>query len=162
MGTRGNVVVESDGKAIIRIYRQWDTYPAGMGADLQEIVGDPIICNGFGGDAAIPTHFNGMGCLAAYLVGELKTGIGSVYVESVTDEPDGCFIEYVYTLYSVTDPETKRARVHCRVETMHGGDPTQYPELAHDGSTFIATRYSYSVLYDGPLADMDPGTLEAS
>lgn len=136
MGTRGHVVVvDGSGKRLVRIYRQFDTYPTGMGADLLSILGQPKLVNGYGRDDGIPEVFNGMGCLAAYLVGKLKADeIGNVYLHATDEEPDGVFIEWVYTLTPGADD-----RLWLQVEMLGGG--------------------TYTIVYDGPFAEFDPSAV---
>jgi hypothetical protein len=83
MGTRSLVHIKEGKKTIATIYRQYDGYPTGMGDDIKEILNDGMvnILNGFGLNHQVPKQFNGMGCLAAYLIGELKNKkIGNVYI----------------------------------------------------------------------------------
>lgn len=128
MGTRSNVVVMEDGKQMVRIYRQYDGYPEGMGANLLKILADgqSKIVNGYQSSKDIaPFSFNGMGCLAAYLIGELKGGkIGNVYIsglQKLTEEES--YIEYEYTIYF------KNNKLYFKVDNRE------------------------SITYDGPLAD---------
>ncbi len=100
MGTRSivNVISQYDNKPVLALYRQFDGYPSGMGNDIKKILndGDVTLINGFNSQEC-PSHFNGMGCLAAYLVGALKgERIGNVYLY-----PIGATEEYNYTLYPV-------------------------------------------------------------
>lgn len=159
MGTRGNVVVMDQGKNLVRIYRQFDTYLSGMGSDLVEFLGhEPRLVNGYNSqDAAHSSTFNGMGCLAASLIAHLKGGIGGVYIEPLESEPDGLFIEYVYTLYAdeVEEAEDgfrgKPGRLYIKVEGM-GGESYQ--------TEHGRTQYHYHTIYNGPFADFDPVALE--
>lgn len=153
MGTRGNVVVQdADGRGLVRIYRQFDTYPSGMGRDLKSILGGARIVNGFGFDDEAPATFNGMGCLAAYLVGALKgSQIGNVYVLPMDDEPDGIMIEYVYTLWPESDG------IHVRVDEAQGPNRDDTPATFGESE---AWRSKYATLYEGPLADFDPERIE--
>lgn len=102
MGTRSLVTIidEHTGKKCAVIYRQYNGYPTGMGSELQKLIGNATIVNGFSdGEHTISNRvFNGMRCLAAYLVGRLKKGkIGNVYLFPVTSPPE----EYNYRLYTV-------------------------------------------------------------
>lgn len=103
MGTRALIHIKSadlKSKTLCTIYRQYDGYYEGLGIDIYNILhkGHSEILNGFGSDSAVPTHFNGMGCLAAYLIGELKNEkIGNVYIQ--TPNAKNCGEEYVYTLW---------------------------------------------------------------
>jgi hypothetical protein len=99
MGTRTLVHIKDGKKTIATIYRQYDGYPSGIGEDIKKVLnnGEVSILNGYGGSSKIPAQFNGMGCLAAFLVGELKEKkIGNVYLMA-TNTKD-CGEEFVYTL----------------------------------------------------------------
>lgn len=136
MGTRANVVIRDGKTNLVRIYRQFDGYPTGLGQDLKDILlgGRAKIVNGYGSGMQAPEVFNGLGCLAAYLIGELKDKkIGNVYIEPANLKPDRLFIEYEYILREVDKA------VHVKV-------------LGHGGKE----------LYDGPLADADMQAIEAS
>ena len=98
MGTRTLVHIKDGKKTITTIYRQYDGYPTGMGDDIKEALnlGNVTILNGFGGQT-VPSHFNGMGCLAAFLIGELKQKkIGNVYIFPANSKDVG--EEFTYTL----------------------------------------------------------------
>jgi hypothetical protein len=99
MGTRSIVHVKDGRKTIVTLYRQFDGYPSGMGDDIKRILnnGEVEILNGYNGSSKIPAHFNGMGCLAAFLIGELKEQkIGNVYI--IPTNSSGHGEEYVYTI----------------------------------------------------------------
>ena len=101
MGTRTLVHIKDGKKTIATIYRQYDGYPTGMGDDIKEALNDGIvtILNGFG-NQTVPSHFNGMGCLAAFLIGELKQKkIGNVYIFAPNSKDVG--EEFTYTLSEV-------------------------------------------------------------
>ena len=96
MGTRALIhIKESDkqSQTLCTIYRQFDGYPEGLGKDILAIIQNKWISNGIQEDA-----FNGMGCLAAWLIGELKEDIGNVYIYP----PDAVDVgeEYTYTVYT--------------------------------------------------------------
>ena len=99
MGTRTLVHIKDGKKTIATIYRQYDGYPSGIGEDIKKILnnGEVDILNGYGGNSKIPSQFNGMGCLAAFLVGELKQKtIGNLYLWAINSKD--CGEEFVYTL----------------------------------------------------------------
>ncbi len=98
MGTRTLVHIKDSKKTIATIYRQYDGYPTGMGDDIKEILNNGMvnILNGFG-NHQVPQHFNGMGCLAAYLIGELKNKkIGNVYIYPANSKDVG--EDFTYTI----------------------------------------------------------------
>jgi hypothetical protein len=104
MGTRSLTFVydsykDEDGKMvhrpIINLYRQYDGYPSGHGAEIAEFLAPLRVGNGISGDA---TNFaNGMGCLAAQLVAHFKDGAGQFYLYP-TDCVD-CGQDYEYHIY---------------------------------------------------------------
>lgn len=98
MGTRTLVHIKDGKKTIATIYRQYDGYPTGMGDDIKEVLnlGNVTILNGFSGQTS-PSHFNGMGCLGAFLIGELKQKkIGNVYIYPANSKDVG--EDFTYTL----------------------------------------------------------------
>lgn len=123
MGTRAYVhIMEDDlsSKKICTIYCHMNGYPTGLGEDIKRILneGRVTILNGFNGET-MPAFFNGTGCMAAYLVGQLKTHIGGIYL-SPCDGEDDDWIDYKYTLYLNND------RLHIRItndkgEEIHNG-----------------------------------------
>ena len=85
MGTRSTTVVFDGDHPILAIYRQMDGYWSGHGADLKAFLAPVPPINGISGQQA-GAHANGMGCLAAQLVANLKTGIGSIYLTTPDDK----------------------------------------------------------------------------
>lgn len=74
MGTRSITVfreVDEDND-VCAIYRQFDGYPKGMGNDLKEILKKHELVNGFSLGKHKKVQHNGVGCLAAYVIGLLK------------------------------------------------------------------------------------------
>ena len=99
MGTRTLVHIKDEKKTIATIYRQYDGYPSGIGNEIVQILnkGNVTILNGFSSSHSSPSHFNGMGCLGAFLIGELKQKkIGNVYVFPPNSK--GVGEEYTYTI----------------------------------------------------------------
>lgn len=96
MGTRSlTFVYEKYGDKqmpIINMYRQFDGYPSGHGAELAEFLNGFRIVNGYSGDP-IKTA-NGMSCLSAQLVANFKKNIGQFYLHP-TDARD-CGQDYEY------------------------------------------------------------------
>jgi hypothetical protein len=101
MGTRALVhIVEKDmdnnQNVLVSIYTQYDGYLEGLGMKIKNILdnGKAEIINGYGNNK-IPSSFNGIGCMAAYLIGSLKGNeIGNVYIVSPGTEDVG--EEYTY------------------------------------------------------------------
>ena len=104
MGTRSLTFVYTDHydgekpKPIINMYRQFDGYPSGHGAELAEFLSSfEAVVNGipFGETRKVA---NGMGCLAAQMIANFKTSVGGFYIYPVTSKD--CGQEYEYHIYS--------------------------------------------------------------
>jgi hypothetical protein len=113
MGTRSlTVFLDAYGKEIAVLYRQFDGYPTGHGADLKEFFGDMVLVNGIGLDEKRKIA-NGMGCLAAQVVANFKKGVGGIYLYP-TGSRD-CDEDYIYTV-SPGD----RGGIHLKVTGYDG------------------------------------------
>ena len=88
---------EEPNQTIVDIYHHWDGYPEGLGVTLADYLNGKKVTNGLGRDS--DNLFNGMGCLAASLVAELKDGPGDVYIEP--RESHG-WIDYQYYIWGDT------------------------------------------------------------
>jgi len=89
---------EEPNQTIVDIYHHWDGYPEGLGVTLASYLDDKKVTNGLS-DRNDYSVFNGMGCLAASLIAELKDGPGDVYIEP--RESHG-WIEYQYYIWGDT------------------------------------------------------------
>jgi len=93
MGTRSLTRVFEGDRAVVIIYRQHDGYPEGHGLELAGFLKgrrlDGLHPSSNGAEVS-----NGMGCLAASLVGALKTCPGEIYLTSDCDEAE----EYEYDI----------------------------------------------------------------
>jgi hypothetical protein len=94
MGTRClTIVYDEEGEKIINLYRQFDGYPEGHGAELAEFLNSGKLVNGIS-----PYNkeivFNGSGCLAAQMVGYFKNESGGFYLYPVKVEDCGQDFEY--------------------------------------------------------------------
>lgn len=97
MGTRCLTFVYDHGKPIVNLYRQYDGYPSGHGAELAEFLGQfAAVTNGIDMGETRKTA-NGMGCLAAQLVAHFKQSVGGFYIYSV--ESTECGQDYEYHVY---------------------------------------------------------------
>ena len=99
MGTRSLIHIKHtciESPTLATIYQQYDGYPDGVGLNIYKILGNSKIINGFS-DHESPEYFNGMGCMAAYLISKIKTAIGNVYIYPPDSEE--CGEEYTYTIY---------------------------------------------------------------
>lgn len=108
MGTRSNTVVINGGVKILNLYRQFDGYPSGHGAELAAFLSPLKMVNGYGFGTEADPQFNGMGCLAAQLVAHFKKGVGGFYI----DNPNGvCDNDYTYTITGNTQEPEKGIRI---------------------------------------------------
>jgi hypothetical protein len=79
------------------MYRQYDGYPTGHGAELAEFLAPFTLVNGLGINETRKVA-NGMGCLAAQLVANFKDGAGGFYLYP-TSAVD-CGQDYEYHIYN--------------------------------------------------------------
>ena len=102
MGTRSlTFVYEQYGevyKPVVNMYRQFDGYPTGHGAELAEFLKSGRMINGLDG-VGKELQFNGMGCLAAQMVAHFKQSPGGFYIHP-TDITD-CGQDYEYHIYDI-------------------------------------------------------------
>jgi len=97
MGTRCLTIVYDHDRPIVNLYRQYDGYPSGHGAELAEFLGQfAAITNGIAVGETRRTA-NGMGCLAAQLIAHFKQTVGGFYIHSV-DATD-CGQDFEYHVY---------------------------------------------------------------
>ena len=94
--------------ALLTMYRQYDGYPSGMGADLAEFLNGGKVVDGIS-YAETERVFNGAGCLAAQLVAHFKEGAGGYYIHKPMSK--NCGEEYVYEIY--VDFDTKEVKLRC-------------------------------------------------
>ena len=97
MGTRSLTFVYNErNNPIINLYRQYDGYPSGHGAELAEFLAGKRLVNGLAGDTSMV--FNGMGCLAASLVAHFKDAAGGFYLHAVSETD--LWQDYEYHIYA--------------------------------------------------------------
>ena len=114
MGTRClTFVYEKYGqvqKPVVNMYRQYDGYPTGHGAELAEFLSGGRMVNGLAQTKTVKEIvFNGMGCLAAQMVTNFKQTPGGFYIHPVdvrecgqdyeyhvSEKKDGLYVEVYY------------------------------------------------------------------
>jgi len=97
MGTRSLTFVYDGETPIINMYRQYDGYPTGHGAELAEFLTPFHMVNGLPAKKpgeAEPKVANGMGCLAAQLIANFKVGAGQFYLHPTSAVDCGQDYEY--------------------------------------------------------------------
>ena len=137
MGTRSLTFVYDTYKAkngravhrpVINLYRQYDGYPEGHGAELVEFLKQFTLTNGVNPNETRKTA-NGMGCLAAQLVAHFKDGAGQFYLEPVTAKE--CGQDYEYHIYS--NGPTFRVKVVNKGCNMFGLTMSDKNDVIFDG-----------------------------
>ena len=106
MGTRATIKIakreegvsfsEKPDKFMVSIYHHYDGYPEYLGVTLANYLKDKKIVNGLGGDRSTQV-FNGLGCMAASIIKELKEEAGNVYIED-PECPSG-WLSYEYVVW---------------------------------------------------------------
>ena len=109
MGTRATIKIarreegvsfsEKPEKFMVSIYHHFDGYPEYLGVTLANYLEDKKIVNGLSADRNEPV-FNGLGCMAASIIAELKEEAGNVYIED-PERPSG-WIDYEYYIWGDT------------------------------------------------------------
>lgn len=94
MGTHARIHVDGDEGRICTIYQHFDGYPDGVGVKLKQILKDLAVTAGVQPGKTT----NGMHCLAAMIVQQLKDGPGNVYLYPPNEGPDA---PYTYTITEV-------------------------------------------------------------
>ncbi len=144
MGTRSlTVILDEENKEICVLYRQYDGYLNGHGAELKEFLEGFSVVNGFGsGDP--PKTANGMGCLAAQIIANFKSGIGGFYLYPADTRDYG--EEYIYTIYLQKRGCKSSSRLLLKIQagavTFFGLPGTKQTNMP--------------VIYDGPVDEFDP------
>ncbi len=119
MGTRSLTFVYDEDTPLINMYRQYDGYPSGHGAELANFLSGFEIVNGYGEER--PKLANGMGCLAGQMIANFKKTVGGFYIYAVTDTE--CFQDYEYHVYE------NRVVVKNPDEVIFEGDYQSFAEF---------------------------------
>jgi hypothetical protein len=140
MGTRSLTFVYDDQEPIINMYRQYDGYPTGHGAELAEFLAPFDMVSGIpvGKDVKPRKMANGMGCLAAQLVANFKDGAGGFYLYP-TSAVD-CGQDYEYHIYH-NGSEGLRVKVTDRGCNMFGLTMSDKNEALFDGNLAEFTKF---------------------
>ena len=97
MGTRCLTYVYEGNSPLVCLYRQFDGYPSGHGAELANFLKGIKLGNGIADNPKMGKFANGMGCLAAQLVVHFKKSVGGFYIHLVTDSSG---VDYEYHVYA--------------------------------------------------------------
>tara|TARA_R110002020_G_scaffold65366_7_gene172690 strand:+ start:601 stop:1083 length:483 start_codon:yes stop_codon:yes gene_type:complete len=121
---------------ILCMYRQYDGYLSGHGAELAEFLQDFNVVNGIGIDNP-PRTANGMGCLAAQLIVHFKangckedgtpvSSLGGIYIYH--SNAQDCGEEFTYTIYKNKGKLCIRAYDVWSNEIIFDGSPEKLIE----------------------------------
>ena len=134
MGTRSLTYIEESygenrekKQNILCMYRQYDGYLSGHGAELAEFLQDFTVVNGYNSNTP-KRAANGMGCLAAQLIAHFKDDIGNIYIHEPNDSD--CGEEYTYTVYEEDGKVRIRAYDVWAKKIIFDGSPKQMIALA--------------------------------
>lgn len=131
MGTRSLTFVYDGETPIINLYRQYDGYPTGHGAELAGFLSQFEMVNGIPvGKVFEKKYANGMGCLAAQLVSNFKVEAGGFYLYP-TSAVD-CGQDYEYHVYK--DQDGLRVRITDRGCNMFGFTMSDTNNAIFDGA----------------------------
>ena len=109
MGTRSLTYVynEPSEMPVVCMYRQFDGYPSGHGAELADFLSEFTIVNGLDDSSKKSIIANGMGCLAAQIIANFKTEPGNIYLQAPILNQN-CSQDYEYHIFEgrivVKDP----------------------------------------------------------
>lgn len=125
MGTRSLTYVYDGGEPVVCMYRQFDGYPSGHGAELAEFLLSGKMVNGLSHkDEKV---FNGVECLAAQMVARFKKGPGGIYL--VVPELDADHDqEYEYHISHVNDHGLVIRVIEFPDKTLFTGSPKEFSE----------------------------------
>jgi hypothetical protein len=149
MGTRSLTFIYDTYKArngravhrpIINLYRQYDGYPSGHGAEIVEFLKQFTMTNGIpvGRDNTERRIANGMGCLAAQFVSNFKgSDAGQFYLYPVSAKD--CGQDYEYHIYK--DDSTFRVKVINKGCNMFGLTQSDTNEVIFDGVLASAEEF---------------------
>jgi hypothetical protein len=141
MGTRALTFVYDGDKPIVNLYRQYDGYPTGHGAELAQFLDGFKIVNGIGAEKT--RIANGMGCLAAQVVAHFKDSVGGFYIHSV--DATECGQDYEYHVYQ-KDKEL-RVRVTDRGCNMFGLTMSDMNKGIFDGTVAEFVKFCFDESY---------------
>jgi len=130
MGTRSLTKViekyDEEEEVLTTMYRQYDGYPEGHGAELAEWLSKFTVVNGIRLDDERQIA-NGAECLAAQMFAHFKNGPGGIYLY----HPDAhnCGEEYIYYIYAHHKDITIKVYDTYDEKTIFEGTPEEFLTL---------------------------------
>jgi len=144
MGTRSLTFVYEElygrqrkARVITNMYRQYDGYPTGHGAELAEFLSQFEMRNGIPVGESEKKYANGMGCLAAQMISNFKNGAGGIYIYPTTAVD--CGQDYEYHVYKKGGDV--RVRITDRGCNMFGLTMSDKNEALFDGTVAELTEF---------------------
>ena len=114
-----------------QLYHHFDGYPEGLGVTLANYLNDINLVNGTSGNSH---QANGLGCLAAQLVCELKDGPGNVYIDKAGAKRS--WIDYIYYVWATEGKDVWISIFDYNDECIFVGTPqrllNKYKETDYD------------------------------
>ena len=147
MGTRSlTFVYEKYGqvhKPVCNMYRQFDGYPTGHGAELAEFLSGGRLVNGLiHTETAEELVFNGMACLAASMVAHFKESPGGFYIYPTDNTDYGQDYEYhIYSANGLLSGEVFRIEVYYCGCNMFGVSSSEEHKLIFKGNLKEFTEF---------------------
>lgn len=119
MGTHATTKVEVRGKTVVNMYRHYDGYFDGHGAELANFLNGIRLVNGIPVGSDRTTMANGMDDLAALMVAHFKKEAGDFYLAQLDNDE-----EYDYTVYE----KDGKVRMKCRYDgkVVFDGTPSEF------------------------------------
>jgi len=121
---------------IVTMYRQYDGYPSGHGAELAEFLAKGTLVNGLGykDDKVV---FNGMGCLTAQVIADFKTDAGGIYMQRANKNSGECYRYHIFGDY-----DTKEITIKIfEVGYMKGDDYIDKAKCLFSGTPKEMVKY---------------------
>lgn len=102
MGTHSLTYVFGGEEKLVCMYRHFDGYPSGHGAELGNFLKDFTITTGLPPGYENMAIANGPGCLAAQIISHFKVRPGGIYLQSINDD-DFDWVDYTYGVHVIED-----------------------------------------------------------
>jgi hypothetical protein len=132
MGTRSLTFVYDGTSKVMCMYRQFDGYPSGHGAELASFLASfDAVVNGYAFNETRKVA-NGMGCLAAQLVANFKVGVGGFYLYPTSTKDAGQEYEYHVYAQKVVVKETSYSGAN---KTIFTGTWAEFAEFCQNPVT---------------------------
>ena len=131
MGTRSTYrfIAESETgvkENLVLVYFQYDGYPNGHPLNTVKWLNESTIVNGYG-NKEVKNTYNGMGCLTASFISNVKEGIGNVYVYPMKYRSN-CGEDYCYDIIFTKNQDFKIVVYEnfSNLKKIFEGTPTEY------------------------------------